>query len=495
MTAEILSVGTEILLGNITNSNAAFLSRELASLGVAVYTHTAVGDNHARLEAAISRAFSAADIVVTTGGLGPTADDITKTVAAKFFGLELEIHEESRQKIFARFAGKIPENSERNALVPVGAKIFPNDNGCAPGICIERNGKILLMFPGPPHELQPMFLNYAADFLRKKSARVFLSRTLKIIGAGETAVESQLRDLIDAQKNPTIAPYAKIGEVHIRLTASAANEQDARDLLAPVANEIYARLSPKIFAEDDTSLAEIVLALLKKQNHSLAVAESCTGGLVVSELVGVAGCSEILREGLVTYSNESKIARLSVCEKLLAKHGAVSEEVAAAMAKNAAITSGASVGLSTTGIAGGAALPLFADRNLVGMSPRDCCASDFEKLSRHETRFHEEQHKNQHHEKISCEEKNDDDFSRGANRASDFEKLSRQETRLHEEKNDDDFSRATKKPVGLVYVGLFIRGREPFVEKVEKYNLTGDRNVIRTRAAKLALDFLRRGLL
>jgi len=407
MTAEILAVGTEILLGNIVNQNAAFLSCELAQLGVAVYTHTAVGDNHERLAAAFERAFERADIVITTGGLGPTSDDITKAVAAAYFGLETEIHEESLQRIKNRFQGQaLPENTERNALVPKTAKIFTNDNGCAPGICIEKNGKILLMFPGPPHEMQPMFLNHAASFLREKTGRAFASRTLKIIGLGETAVESQLMDLIETQTNPTIAPYAKVVEVHVRITASAPDESAAFGLIAPVADEIYKRLSPRIYGENEASLAEIVLAGLREQNYTLAVAESCTGGLVAAELVAVSGCSDVLREGLVTYSNESKIARLNVCEDLLRQHGAVSEQVAAAMAKNAAITSGASVGLSTTGIAGPE-----------GGTP--------------------------------------------------------------------------DKPVGLVYIGLYVRGQEP---KVEKYNFTGGRNVVRKRAAVIALDFLRRSL-
>jgi nicotinamide-nucleotide amidase len=251
-----------------------------------------------------------------------------------------------------------------------------------------------------------MFLNHAVAFLREKTNRVFVSRTLKIIGLGETAVESQLRDLIDAQTNPTIAPYAKVGEVHIRVTASAADETAAHGLIAPVADEIYTRLAPRIYGENESSLAEIVIAFLKKQNHTLAVAESCTGGLVVSDLVSASGCSGVLREGLITYSNESKIARLSVPANTIARHGAVSAETAAAMAKNAAITSGASVGLSTTGIAG-------------------------------------------------------------------------------PEGGTD------KKPVGLVYVGLYIHGRgEPPL--TEKYIFTGTRNVVRTRAAMCALDFLRR---
>jgi nicotinamide-nucleotide amidase len=353
MIAEILTVGTEILLGNITNHNAAFLSQQLAGLGVAVFRHTSVGDNHTRLKNALESAFANADVVVTTGGLGPTQDDITKGVAAEFFGLQLEMHEESRRRIHERFAGRtLPESTERNALVPSGATVFVNENGSAPGICIESGGKILIMLPGPPHEMQPMFLNSAADFLRKKTERVFVSRTLKIIGIGETAVEARLQDLIDAQTNPTIAPYAKVGEVHIRVTASEADEASAHALIAPVAEEIYSRLAPQIYGEDENSLAEIVLEMLKAKGHNLALAESCTGGLIAAEIVAVAGSSAVFSEGFVTYSNAAKTARLGVSEELLQAHGAVSPETAAAMAQGAAKAAGASVGLSITGIAG-----------------------------------------------------------------------------------------------------------------------------------------------
>lgn len=318
-----------------------------------MYTHTSVGDNHARLTSALEHAFARADILIATGGLGPTQDDITKGVAAEYFGLELEMHEESRRRIVKRFAGRdLPENVNRNALVPQNAEVLPNDHGSAPGIVLEGNGKTLIMLPGPPHEMQPMFTNYAVGFLRKKTEQVFVSRTLKIIGLGETAVESQLRDLIDEQTNPTIALYAKVGEVHIRVTASAADEAAAHALITPVVGKIYRRISPKIYGENEISLAETVINFLKEKNHTLAVAESCTGGLIASSLIAVPGCSAVLFEGFVTYSNEAKILRLSIDKNLLEAHGAVSKEVAVAMAEGAAKASGATIGLSTTGIAG-----------------------------------------------------------------------------------------------------------------------------------------------
>ena len=355
MTAEILSVGTELLLGNIVDTNAAFLSQELAGLGVSVFRQTTVGDNHARLLAALKHAFDSADMVIISGGLGPTQDDITKAASAEYFGRGLVLHEESMQRIRLRFAARgrgISENAHLNAVIPDGAVVLQNDNGSAPGVVIEDGGKTLILLPGPPHEMTPMFTNYVVPYLREKSGRVFASRTLKIIGLGESQVESMLSDLITAQTNPTIAPYAKIGDVHVRLTASAESEAAAQELIAPLLEEICKRLTPHVYSTDGASLPEVVINLLRKQNHSLAVAESCTGGRVMSQLVSVAGCSAVLLEGLCTYSNEAKVSRLGICPEMIAAHGAVSAEVAAAMAEQVAKTSGATIGLSTTGIAG-----------------------------------------------------------------------------------------------------------------------------------------------
>ena len=403
MVCEILSVGTELLLGDTVNTNAAFLAKELAGLGIAVYRQSTVGDNALRLRESIDYALQNSDMVIITGGLGPTSDDITKKVAAG--GLELIIHEESLRRINQRFQGlELPENVHLNALIPEGSSVFPNDFGSAPGCVIERSGKILILLPGPPHEMEPMFLNYATSFLRKKSGRVFVSKTLKIIGLGETRVEEKLRDLIDSQENPTIAPYAKVGEVHVRLTASAENEQQARDIIAPLAEEINTRLAPNIYGEDGQLLAEIILAKLREEYHTLAIAESCTGGLVSSAIVAVSGCSDIYKGGVVAYSNDEKIVRLNVKPEIIKKHGAVSSETAAAMAEGAAKTLGTTVGISTTGIAG--------------------------------------------------------------------------------PNGDTD-----EKPVGLVYVGIYIYGRQV---KTFKFNLSGNRNQVRVRAANLALDMLRR---
>ena len=353
MTAEILSVGTELLLGDIVNTNAAFLSRELAKLGISVYHQATVGDNHDRLTAQLGQSFAKADCVIISGGLGPTQDDITKAVAAEYFGRGLTMHEESLERIKRRFAHReLPVNVERNAIIIEGAEALPNDNGSAPGIIVEQDGKTLILLPGPPHEMKPMFSQYAVSFLRTKTNSVLFSRTLKIIGVGESKVELLLQDLIDEQTNPTISPYAKFDETQVRITASAPNETAAQALLEPLAKEIYRRLDSHVYAEDDTTLAEIVVKRLREGGKTLATAESCTGGLIAADIVGVPGSSAVFREGLTTYSNDAKISRLQVDAKLIAKHGAVSAEVAAAMAEGVAKTSGAEIGLSTTGIAG-----------------------------------------------------------------------------------------------------------------------------------------------
>ncbi|MCL2404648.1 MAG: competence/damage-inducible protein A [Defluviitaleaceae bacterium] len=353
MTAEVLGIGTELLLGDIANTNAQFISQELAALGISVYGHTAVGDNRARLTAALEHSFSKADMIVACGGLGPTLDDITKEVSAAYFGREMVLCEKSWQAIQKRFSGrKLSHNVKRNAMVPQGSILLPNDYGSAPGVCIEQDGKTLILLPGPPHELKPMFTQYAVPFLRKKTNLAFVSRTLKIVGVGESQVETILSDLIEAQTNPTIAPYAKLTEVALRITASATDETAAKQLIAPVAKEIYNRLGQHIYGEGDACMASDILQRLESLNHTLAIAESCTGGLLTSAFVDIPGSSNVLMEGAITYSNAAKTARLGISNEMLATYGAVSPQVAAAMAEGVARTSGTSIGISTTGIAG-----------------------------------------------------------------------------------------------------------------------------------------------
>ncbi|MDR1532238.1 MAG: competence/damage-inducible protein A [Clostridiales bacterium] len=355
MNAEILAVGTELLLGNIVNTNAQYISMRLAALGIPVYYQTVVGDNRRRLLEAYRLAFSRADIVIATGGLGPTADDLTKETGAEYFNRELILDENSWREIETYFKTqnyKITESNKKQAYIPQGAIIMPNANGTAPGCIIEENGKALLMLPGPPSEMVPMFEAQAVPYLRAKTSQTFFSRTLRVCGIGESAAEQVLKDIIDSQTNPSIAPYAKLGEVHFRLTACAASEAEAAALMEPAVDEIYRRLGAHIYGEDEVTLEEAVVSLLIKQQLKIAVAESCTGGMLVSRLVNVPGVSSVLNEGLVTYSNAAKIARLNIDKGTLLQYGAVSEETALEMACGAAVTAGADLGVSTTGIAG-----------------------------------------------------------------------------------------------------------------------------------------------
>ena len=412
MTAEIISVGTELLLGDIVNTNAAFLSRELAKLGISVFTQTVVGDNPQRLERAYRQAFErGADLVIAGGGLGPTEDDITKEIAAEYLGRPLVLDEATWEKIQRMFAKihpnqQITPNNQKQALIPEGSHIFPNSNGTAPGICMEDNGRMIILLPGPPNELEPMFLEKAVPFLRSKSQTVLVSKVLKVAGVGESMVEHRIKALLDAQDNPTIAPYAKTSEVWLRITASAACEEKAYNMIAPVSAKLYGILGHAIYGEDDDTLEGVAAHLLKERGFILACAESCTGGMLTARLVNHPGISDVLQEGVTAYANEAKVRRLGVNEDLIARCGAVSAEVAAAMAEGVSRSGNnpdITVGLSTTGIAG------------PGGGTAD-------------------------------------------------------------------------KPVGRVYLGLYIPG---LGIKTKELTLTGDRTKIRNRATVAALDFLR----
>lgn len=356
MKAEILAVGTELLLGDILNTNAQFLAQELASLGIEVYYQTVVGDNPKRLEDTIFHAFSRADLIITTGGLGPTEDDLTKETAAKYFGEKLVLDEKALAQIetfFRRTGRKMTENNVKQAMVPEkNGVVLYNDNGTAPGIIIEKNGKMIAMLPGPPRETVPMFLNQVKPYLAKKQDATFVSRILRVAGVGESAMETAVKDLIDAQTNPTIAPYAKDGEAILRITARAKDEDEANRLIDPVAAALRERLGHAVYAEGETDMETVVAGLLLEKGRTLAVAESCTGGMIASSLVEYAGISKALLEGCVTYSNEAKMRRLGVKAETLEQYGAVSPETAAEMAEGIARTSGADIGLATTGIAG-----------------------------------------------------------------------------------------------------------------------------------------------
>ena len=410
MKAEILCVGTELLLGDIVNTNAQYLSRRLADLGISVYHQSVVGDNVERLKKEFEDAFSRADLVITTGGLGPTPDDLTKETGAEYFNKKLILDKDSLDKLNSYFIkngrGELKGNNIKQAYFPEDSVILPNNHGTAPGCAVEENGKILIVLPGPPREMKPMFEDSVVPLLKKYSNGVLKSKVLRICGIGEGIMAEEISDIINNSTNPTVAPYAKEWEVTLRITSKADTEDEASKLIEPVENELRNRLGENIYGEDETSLEEVIAKILISKNFTISTAESCTGGLIASRLVDYPGISDVFMEGSVTYSNEAKINRLNVKKETLEKFGAVSEETAKEMAEGIAKTSGTNIGLSTTGIAGPG-------------------------------------------------------------------------------------GGTTEKPVGLVYIGLYING----TVQVKKLELSGNREMIRRRSTITALDWLRRELL
>lgn len=409
MKAEIIAVGTEILLGDIVNTNAQYISKFLADIGILVYHQSVVGDNSERLAEELKASFEKADIVITTGGLGPTTDDLTKEVGCSYFNKKLVLHQESLDKIedfFRTLNRTLTENNKKQAYFPEGSIILANDHGTAPGCIIEDNGKILILLPGPPKENKPMFENYVVPYLKKFQQGSLISKTLRICGVGESSVATQISHIIERQINPTVAPYAKENEVTLRITAKASNTEEAYKLISPVENEIRDVLGENIYGEGETPLENVVAQMLIKKNLSLSAAESCTGGLLSGRLINYPGISKVFMDGCVTYSNEAKIKRLGVKKETLEIYGAVSKNTAIEMAEGVARTSGTDIGISTTGIAGP---------------------------------------------------------SGGTD----------------------------EKPVGLVYIGLYIKGQT----YVKKLTFPGDRQSIRQRTVTSSLDFLRRNLL
>ena len=356
MTAEIICVGTEILLGNIVNTNAAYLAEKCAYLGLSNYYQVVVGDNEQRLLETINTAKSRADVIFLIGGLGPTEDDLTKETAAKAFNVELVMDEEAKNNIVTILTNRgidITNNNFKQALVPKGSIVLYNKNGTAPGIIMEEAGKVVIMLPGPPNEFVPMVDDQVVPyFLKKGTNDVIYSRVVKLVGVGESKVAEEISDLI-AMTNPTVATYAKTGEVHIRVTASAANDDEAKALVKPVVKKLKAMYPDNVYSTNaDETLERAVVELLSKNGLSITAAESCTGGLVCGKIVNVAGASEVFRGGYITYSNKQKRNVIGVKKSTLEKYGAVSEQVAAEMAKGALEVAKADVALSTTGIAG-----------------------------------------------------------------------------------------------------------------------------------------------
>ncbi len=409
MKAEIIAIGTEILLGDIVNTNAQYLAKELANLGIDVYHQSVVGDNEDRILEAFKNAFERCDLVITTGGLGPTQDDLTKELGAKYFNKKLVLHKPSLDWIKTYLDMKdeaVVEANKKQAYFPEDSVILPNSNGTAPGAIISENDKILVILPGPPREMKPMFNNHVIKYLAGITGKVIKSKTLRLFGIGESLMAKKINNLIQNSTNPTVAPYAKDVDVTLRITAKGKDEDECNNLINPVYKEIKEVLGEYIYGEDENSLEAVVAEILCNKNLSIATVESCTGGLVASSLISYPGISEVFKEGAITYSNEAKMKRLGVKKETLDKYGAVSEETAKEMVIGIAREAKTDIAISTTGIAGPGG---------------------------------------------------------GTN----------------------------EKPVGLVYIGVFVKGNVV----VKKFNFTGDRERIRRKATMNALNILRKELL
>lgn len=355
MRCELLSVGTEILLGDIVNTNAQFLAKELASMGIDIYYQSVVGDNKERMLQAFKEGLSRSDMIITTGGLGPTKDDMTKELACEYFGYKCELHEESLESIkeyFRRMGRDFVESNEKQAYFPKEAIILKNNAGTAPGAIIKKDDKTIIVLPGPPSEMKRMFNESVRPYLEKLTGYTIVSEVVRIHGVGESKVEELVQDLIDNGKNPTVAPYAKEGEVTLRVTAKAKTKEEGEKLIDPVLTEIKNRLGDSIYNIGEDGLNLTVAKLLVDKKLTIGTSESCTGGLLGAGLIDYPGISISFLEGAITYSNEAKIKTLGVKEETLEKFGAVSEETAREMAEGIRKRCGADIGVSTTGIAG-----------------------------------------------------------------------------------------------------------------------------------------------
>ena len=409
MKAEILSIGTEILLGDIVNTNAQFLSKALADLGIDVYYQSVIGDNEERILKAFKEGFERADIIVTTGGLGPTQDDLTKELAAKYFNKELYLHKSTLEwiKDYLKIKDEeVLESNKKQAYIPEESIILENKNGTAPGLIINEINKILIKLPGPPKEMKAMFNDKVLEYLSDLTGYIIKSKTLRFLGIGESIIAKKVDNIIKNSKNPTVAPYAKDYEAILRITAKDKNEEICNKLIEEKCNEIKEILGEYIYGEDDETIQGVVGKILCEKKLTISTAESCTGGMVAETLISFAGISEVFKEGVITYSNEAKIKRIGVKEETLKEYGAVSKETAKEMAEGVAKLANTNIAISTTGIAGPG-------------------------------------------------------------------------------------GGTEEKPVGLVYVGIYINGETI----VEKLNLNGNREAIRRKATMNALNILRKELI
>lgn len=354
MKCAIISIGTELLMGQVLNTNTKYLSEELNKLGVGVYYHHTVGDNPIRLEKLINSAFENVDMIITTGGLGPTQDDLTKEVISKIFNKKLQLHEKSYNQIKSYFKSKnikMTDNNKKQAVMPQDSIVLTNNYGTAPGFIIEDDNKKIISLPGPPREMKKMFEEEVIKHLKEKSNNI-VSKTIRLIGIGESALEDAIIDLIDNQTNPTIATYAKPGQVSIRITASDKNRDKANEMVDKMVQVIDTRLSRYIYSFKDEELIDIVGNELIKRNKTISLAESCTGGMIAANLTDISGISKVFDRGLVTYSNKAKEEELGVKYHILEEFGAVSRQTAEEMVLGLKNKTNSDICLSVTGIAG-----------------------------------------------------------------------------------------------------------------------------------------------
>ncbi len=357
MGAELLTIGTELLLGQIVDTNASWMSQRLAEAGIDVFYKSTVGDNWGRIEAAMRLAMTRADLIIMTGGLGPTEDDLTRDVLASVVDRPLRLDPQVLAAIEQRFAHRrvaMPENNQKQAMVPVGSEVLHNPRGTAPGLLIRDQGRVLVCMPGVPSEMKPMLLEQVIPRVRDTfgiQSRI-VSRILKTCGISESTLDQRIGDYFRNMRNPSIGVLAHAGEIHVRLTCKGDDPSEIGAKLDELETKIRERLGPLIFGRDDEKLEAVVGGLLRERNATLAVAESCTGGLVASRLTDIPGSSDYFERGLVPYSLAAKERLLGVPRDLLERYGAVSLEVACAMAAGVRRVSGTTLGLATTGIAG-----------------------------------------------------------------------------------------------------------------------------------------------
>ncbi|MDK2901491.1 MAG: nicotinamide-nucleotide amidase [Thermosediminibacterales bacterium] len=356
MNSEIISVGTELLLGQIDNINTRIISQKLSEIGINVFFHTSVGDNRERISSVFKIALERSDLIIFTGGLGPTLDDLTKETVAEVLRLELNYDEDTLNRIrafFKKMQREMPENNKKQALVPEGAITIPNENGTAPGIILQTGEKIIILLPGPPNEMEPMLNKFVIPFLRKRlSNEVIKSRVLRFIGIGESSLEQKILDILKKQTNPTVAPLAKQGEVTLRITAKAKSEKDANELIEPIIQTIKERVGEYIYSYDNDPMEAVVGRMLIERRCTISIAESCTGGYLSHLLTNIPGISAVFDRGIISYSNKSKTEILNVPAEILKQKGAVSQETAISMASWIRKLSGTDLGVAITGIAG-----------------------------------------------------------------------------------------------------------------------------------------------